>query len=88
MSEKHETSVILEVEPPELNALVVALQLLLEGPLVVFQSEGVQGLCHSLLHLLHILKTAAPELLFQSWEHPKVTRGRTYLDCREGEGRF
>ena len=86
MSEKHETSVTLEVGPPEFNALIVALQLLLEGPLVVFQSEGVQGLCHSLLHLLHILKTAAPELLFQSSEHQKVTRGHIWTAGRVRDG--
>ena len=61
MSEKHETSVTLEVEPLELIALVIAVQPLLGGPLVALQGEGVQGLCHSLFEPLHILKIAASD---------------------------
>ena len=37
------------------------------------------AVCHSLLHLLHILKTDALELLFQSGKHSKVTGGRAEL---------
>ena len=54
------------------SALVVVLQTLLEGPPVVLQSGGAQGLCHSLLNLLHILKTVAREALLQLGEHVKV----------------
>lgn len=52
------------------------LKRLLEGPLVVLQSEGVQGARHSLLHFLHVLKSAPPELVIQLWEHPEVAGGQ------------
>ena len=75
ISESHETSVTLELGPSDFNALVLALQPLNEGLLVILQCEGVQALCHSLLYLIPFLKTAAPELLFQSGDHPEVTGG-------------
>lgn len=54
------------------NALFVTLRSLVEEHLVVLQREEVQGDRHGRLHLLHALKTAAPELLLQRWEHTDI----------------
>lgn len=48
-----------------MNALVGTLQALREDPTEVSQSEGVQGRCHRLLHLLNVFKPIALGVLLQ-----------------------
>ena len=58
----HETLVSFEVFSSGCNARVVLFQQLLEGPMEVLLCERVNGLRHSLFHLLNCLITTASEL--------------------------
>ena len=58
----HETLVPFEVIFSICNALVVPFQQLLEGAMEVILYELVNGLCHSLFHLLNCLITTASDL--------------------------
>ena len=57
-----ETLVPFEVISSSCNALVVPFQQLLEGPMESLMCERINGLRHSLFHLLNCLKTIASEL--------------------------
>ena len=58
----HETLVLFELISSGCNALIVPYQQLVEGPMEVLLCERVNGLRHSLFHLLNCLITTAYEL--------------------------
>ena len=53
---------LFEVIPPGCNALVIAFQQLVEGPMEVLLCQRVNDLRHSLFHLFNCLITTACEL--------------------------
>lgn len=60
---QHKTLISFKVGPTDINALVAAIQPLLESPIVVLQNDSVQSPRHNHFYLLRALKKTASELL-------------------------